>query len=563
MFVRSGVAIAAISCAYAIKRVFSDDFLNFQVITNIPRDTTSANQSPRFVHVTKDAAPLSLLVPENNTNIVPSRDQSESSFTASLLSELDTRLLTDTASKLLKHIKINEKNLNDNCKAVVDLSEKNLQILSLHQRPLNPMKPSLLFQDSFYPVGESFDESDSNHFEYLTAETCLIQLLRVLHRVYFKCSRGETFNLNSSIFRDLHQVLNLSYSSLFMKSMAEVLVGKIVCSISLNETFSKQLYRSEIYKTICSWEFSSFSFKRLIACKLQHNISQSKHKTPDGVYEVCKVANPDVDVVMLHGLNGSAFHTWRPGGPSVDTFGQCWPTSWLMEDIPGTRVVLLDFEASGGSKVGQQLSNDEEVTIKSRAHEFLLKLKQIGIGERPIVFIGHSMGGLIIKQLLLQAKDIFPELLHQTEGIVFLSTPHFGSPIVPKIARFSKFFEPSVTLLQMDIHHSGLLSLNFDFIKLMLTSDAKCLSIAESLPTSFGFGLHFTVVPLLSAYPGCGRFLVLKVVYNNPCFHESLFLDQRLFQLNMNEYAIFCLFSYTRVNPGFCSRHSLVMIQKI
>jgi triacylglycerol esterase/lipase EstA (alpha/beta hydrolase family) len=59
------------------------------------------------------------------------------------------------------------------------------------------------------------------------------------------------------------------------------------------------------------------------------------------------------------------------------------------------------------------------------------KLIAAGVGERPVVFVTHSMGGLVVKQMLLQAGQDAKcaHLVDQTSGIVFYSTPHFGSKL--------------------------------------------------------------------------------------------------------------------------------------
>ena len=56
--------------------------------------------------------------------------------------------------------------------------------------------------------------------------------------------------------------------------------------------------------------------------------------------------------------------------------------------------------------------------------------------ERPIVFIGHSLGGLLIKQALLDSSEIrdtkieyLRSIFVSTYGILFFGTPHTGSNI--------------------------------------------------------------------------------------------------------------------------------------
>ena len=43
--------------------------------------------------------------------------------------------------------------------------------------------------------------------------------------------------------------------------------------------------------------------------------------------------------------------------------------------------------------------------LTDRAKNVLLALQLKGIGERPLFFVTHSMGGLLVKQLLHTAND--------------------------------------------------------------------------------------------------------------------------------------------------------------
>lgn len=51
-----------------------------------------------------------------------------------------------------------------------------------------------------------------------------------------------------------------------------------------------------------------------------------------------------------------------------------------------------------------------------RSIEMIEELKKLGVGERPIIWVGHSKGGLFIKQILVSGKlkprsQIYSQLL--------------------------------------------------------------------------------------------------------------------------------------------------------
>ena len=76
---------------------------------------------------------------------------------------------------------------------------------------------------------------------------------------------------------------------------------------------------------------------------------------------------------------------------------------------------------SRDTDVGQQ--------FQMAAIGFLDKLKREGVGMRPIVFIAHSLGGIIVKQALRQAQQGEDPIFAMTRCVIFLSTPHAGAAI--------------------------------------------------------------------------------------------------------------------------------------
>lgn len=53
--------------------------------------------------------------------------------------------------------------------------------------------------------------------------------------------------------------------------------------------------------------------------------------------------------------------------------------------------------------------------------------------HRPIIFIGHSLGGLVIQKALLHSDEspdeLYSDVVDSTAGVVFLGTPHRGSTL--------------------------------------------------------------------------------------------------------------------------------------
>lgn len=130
-------------------------------------------------------------------------------------------------------------------------------------------------------------------------------------------------------------------------------------------------------------------------------------------------------VVFIHGLGGHYKDTWSCGGDK-NVF---WP-AWLAENESGVCVWSIEYE----SKVAYFI--DDTMAFKDRAAniaESLFIKKELK--EGGIIFIGHSMGGLLIKQILRIAQDRkdFSDdannLISRITGIAFMGTPHTGSDL--------------------------------------------------------------------------------------------------------------------------------------
>jgi pimeloyl-ACP methyl ester carboxylesterase len=141
-------------------------------------------------------------------------------------------------------------------------------------------------------------------------------------------------------------------------------------------------------------------------------------------YQGCGCAGkPRASVIFVHGLGGHAYDTWRRA-PDNNAF---WPL-WLAKDLEGISVYTLAYEAPPSNWLGTSMP------LQDRAVNVLeLLLSEPGLKSGPIIFICHSLGGLVVKQIVLdlqQQKDRRPEaanLLQRVTQVVFAATPHTGT----------------------------------------------------------------------------------------------------------------------------------------
>ncbi|KAK5682670.1 hypothetical protein LTS10_005799 [Elasticomyces elasticus] len=137
-----------------------------------------------------------------------------------------------------------------------------------------------------------------------------------------------------------------------------------------------------------------------------------------------------VDIIFVHGLGGHIWKTWAKG----DDPELFWPSQWLPEDavIGKARVFSFGYNSEFGPGSGKtvtnvadfakDLLNDMRFGQDDEGHDFK-------IGSVPVIFVVHSMGGLVAKKayVLGQQDANFRGMIQSVAAMLFLATPHRGS----------------------------------------------------------------------------------------------------------------------------------------
>ena len=205
----------------------------------------------------------------------------------------------------------------------------------------------------------------------------------------------------------------------------------------------------------------------------------------------------DTDLIFVHGIASSIDHAWR------NEFNELWPC-WLLQIFPSCRILLVQYPSTRFF-----CGESEMVSISERSINILdyLHLKQVG--KRSIIFICHSLGGLLVKELLRVSCSVnkYSSFYEKTLGVIFLATPHKGA----KIATLAKLFGISSELTS---------DLASDSRYLIDLADWFCCAVRKKkiFVSSYYEKKRYKrilVVDKESADPGCATDILIGLDYNH------------------------------------------------
>ena len=185
------------------------------------------------------------------------------------------------------------------------------------------------------------------------------------------------------------------------------------------------------------------------------------------------------NVVFIHGLGGDAYGTW-----TNDKF--FWPSA-LAADMRGAAVYTLSYAAPASNWLGTAMP------IEDRSRNILeCLIDQIASLEKPIIFITHSLGGLIVKQVLRESDEQKNQrhevklFLDNVSKVVFLATPHLGAAKATLLTQLSMIAWPSAATKALVANDPGLRALNKWYKNWSVTQHIQHQVFYEMQDTSVG-----------------------------------------------------------------------------
>ena len=164
-----------------------------------------------------------------------------------------------------------------------------------------------------------------------------------------------------------------------------------------------------------------------------------------------------------------------------------WPYDLLPAEFPDARIMTYGYDADViGTLQGDNVKMNNFTT---HSQNLMVALNAAITDDAPIIFVAHSLGGIIVKDALHRSKTNLNQDLKKmhrlTKCVVFLGTPHRGS----KLASWSEICTKIVRLAMFDMRRKLLSSLRIDseiletiqaeFVKMQYVGDFRIHSFQE------------------------------------------------------------------------------------
>lgn len=159
------------------------------------------------------------------------------------------------------------------------------------------------------------------------------------------------------------------------------------------------------------------------------NLSGPEHSLPRervGLFNLSEDNDgKSIDVVAVHGLQGDPYKTWEHDNGSI------WLRDFLPADIPLARIMTFGYESTVAFSKSVAKLEDKSLELLNRLSAERGEAGMSIGGRRPIVFICHNLGGVLVKKALILAHErssdlYYKDIVDNTRAIIFLGVPHNG-----------------------------------------------------------------------------------------------------------------------------------------
>ncbi|RDW57492.1 hypothetical protein BP6252_13752 [Coleophoma cylindrospora] len=129
-----------------------------------------------------------------------------------------------------------------------------------------------------------------------------------------------------------------------------------------------------------------------------------------------------LDIIAICGLGGHAFGSFKERDGT-----HMWLRDSLPKDFPHARIMTYGYDShihgSNSFQDFETLASSLRVSVEG------IKPPTNSLHVKPIIFIAHSLGGLVLKEALIQSGRANSNLFRRTQGALFFGVPNEGMDI--------------------------------------------------------------------------------------------------------------------------------------
>eukprot|EP01083_Nonionella_stella_P138286 420829_1 len=213
----------------------------------------------------------------------------------------------------------------------------------------------------------------------------------------------------------------------------------------------------------------------------------------------------DADVIFVHGLGGDLQDSWTFKGDDNDVY---FPD--LLQSDKDLKYILriwsfgYDNDFFAGKKDAMPLKQRGQNLL---THIWTSKLYDTEYKKTPIIFIVHSMGGLVVKEAILESflslntpNEFWYNIYERIKGIIFYGTPHIGAHLANVLETItgggdSNNFISYVTsfmgiksgqaIKDLKFLDQSLIDLNIEFVNIINAREIQVLCLWETKPVPY------------------------------------------------------------------------------
>ncbi|OBT52075.1 hypothetical protein VE04_08013 [Pseudogymnoascus sp. 24MN13] len=166
------------------------------------------------------------------------------------------------------------------------------------------------------------------------------------------------------------------------------------------------------------------AFAKFILRLRSQKHGQVTKELKDGLDIVYEGSKAEIDIVAVHGFGANPNYAWTADVGSKVRFR--WLERLLPKEVPNSRIMTFSFQSNWLLDAPKTRTTLCATALLDALHN---KRQETNSTERPIIFMGHSFGGNLIQQAIVNAHlhEGREDITMATAGVIFFGTPHRGS----------------------------------------------------------------------------------------------------------------------------------------